>query len=132
MVVVDGVCSVAGEELYSGDWGVDLVLTASQKAVGVPPGLALLVAGPRAIQAFRDRKTPVPNYYADWSNWLPVMQAYEARKTAYFAKFPWPRIASPALDFALPPNERLARVQEKELSSPVWVRSGSPSSFNFR
>lgn len=84
LVVVDGVCSVAGEELRMSEWGVDLALTASQKAVGVPPGLALLVAGPRAIDAFTRRKTPVLNYYADWSNWLPVMQAYEARKPSYF------------------------------------------------
>jgi alanine-glyoxylate transaminase/serine-glyoxylate transaminase/serine-pyruvate transaminase len=66
-------------------WGVDLALTASQKAIGVPPGLALLVAGPRAMQAFRNRKTPVANFYADWNHWLPVMEAYEARKPAYFA-----------------------------------------------
>ncbi len=84
LCVVDGVCSVAGEELRMDEWGVDLALTASQKAVGVPPGLALLVAGPNAMQAFKARKTPVLNYYADWTNWLPVMQAYEARKTAYF------------------------------------------------
>ncbi len=84
LCVVDGVCSVAGEELRMDDWGVDVALTASQKAVGVPPGLALLVAGPRAMQSFQSRKTPVMNYYADWTNWLPVMQAYEARKPSYF------------------------------------------------
>jgi alanine-glyoxylate transaminase/serine-glyoxylate transaminase/serine-pyruvate transaminase len=84
LVVVDGVCSVAGEELRMTAWGVDLVLTASQKAIGVPPGLALLVAGPRAMAAFHARKKPVSNYYADWSNWLPVMQAYESRKPSYF------------------------------------------------
>lgn len=84
LVVVDGVCSVAGEELRVADWGVDVALTASQKAVGTPPGLALLVAGPRAMAAFRARKTLVGNYYADWTNWLPIMEAYEARKAAYF------------------------------------------------
>ncbi len=84
LTIVDGVCSVAGEELRMDDWGVDLALTASQKAVGVPPGLALVVAGPRAMAAFHGRKTPVQNYYADWNNWLPVMQAYEARKPSYF------------------------------------------------
>ncbi len=36
------------------------------------------------MEAFRRRKTPVANYYADWTNWLPVMQAYEARQSAYF------------------------------------------------
>ncbi len=84
LVVVDGVCSVAGEELHMDAWGVDLALTASQKAVGVPPGLALLMIGPRAREAFQRRSRPVLNYYADWANWLPVMQAYEARKTSYF------------------------------------------------
>jgi len=84
LVVVDGVCSVAGEELRMDDWGVDVALTASQKAIGVPPGLALLVAGPRAMEAFARRKTPVLNYYADWNNWLPVMQAYAERRPSYF------------------------------------------------
>jgi len=46
------------------------------------------VAGPRAMETFRRRKTPVGNYYADWSNWLPIMEAYEARRAAYFGTPP--------------------------------------------
>ncbi|HEY9077764.1 MAG TPA: alanine--glyoxylate aminotransferase family protein [Anaerolineaceae bacterium] len=88
MVVVDGVCSVAGEELMMGEWGVDLAFTASQKAIGVPPGLALMVAGGKALNTFKQRKTPVCNFYGDWTNWLPVMEAYEARKAAYFGTPP--------------------------------------------
>ena len=84
LTVVDGVCAVAGEELRMSDWGVDVALTASQKAISVPPGLALLVAGPRAMQAFQQRQTPVANFYADWANWLPIMEAYEARRIGYF------------------------------------------------
>lgn len=82
--VVDGVCSVAGEELRMTDWDVDVALTASQKAIGVPPGLALLVAGPQAMEVFRQRRTPVGSYYADWTHWLPIMEAYEARRPGYF------------------------------------------------
>jgi len=88
LVVVDGVCSVAGEKLHMDTWGVDLTLTASQKAIGVPPGLALLMIGPRAFEAFQKRSMPVQNYYADWTNWLPIMQAYEARKPGYFGTPP--------------------------------------------
>jgi alanine-glyoxylate transaminase/serine-glyoxylate transaminase/serine-pyruvate transaminase len=88
LVLVDGVCSVAGEALHMDSWGVDLALTASQKAIGVPPGLALLMIGRRAVEAFQARKNPVLNYYADWSNWLPIMQAYEARKNSYFGTPP--------------------------------------------
>ena len=88
LVVVDGVCSVAGEELRQEEWGVDLVLTASQKAIGVPPGLALVVVGPRAMAAFHQRETPVGSYYADWKLWLPIMEAYEARRPSYFGTPP--------------------------------------------
>jgi len=85
LVIVDGVCATAGEEMRQDEWGIDLALTASQKAIGVPPGLALLVAGPRAIEAFRKRTRPVGSVYVDWTEWLPIMQAYEARKPSYFA-----------------------------------------------
>ena len=61
-----------------------MVLTASQKAIGVPPGLALLVASERAMNVWKNRNTKVANYYADWKNWLPIMEAYEARKPSYF------------------------------------------------
>jgi len=84
LVIVDGVCAVAGEEVRQEEWGIDLALTASQKAIGTPPGLALVVAGPRALDTFRNRKTPVSNYYADWNQWLPIMEAYEERRVGYF------------------------------------------------
>lgn len=83
--VVDGVCATAGEECRQEEWGVDVYLTASQKAISVPPGLALVVASQRAVEAFRRRKTVVRSYYADWGKWLPIMEAYRARKAAYFA-----------------------------------------------
>lgn len=84
LVVVDGVCGTAGEEMRQEEWGIDVALTASQKAIGVPPGLALVMAGPRAMEAFRGRTAPVGSYYADWTNWLPIMEAYEARRPSYF------------------------------------------------
>jgi alanine-glyoxylate transaminase/serine-glyoxylate transaminase/serine-pyruvate transaminase len=88
LVIVDGVCATAGEELDQEAWGVDLVLTASQKAIGVPPGLALIMAGPRAMEAFHARRSPVGSYYSDWTQWLPVMEAYEARRPSYFGTPP--------------------------------------------
>lgn len=84
ITVLDGVCSVAAEEIRQQEWDIDVVLTASQKAIGVPPGLALLVVSERAMEKWRNRKTPVANYYADWNNWLPIMSAYLDRKPSYF------------------------------------------------
>ena len=88
LTILDGVCSVAGEEIRQDEWGIDIVLTASQKAVGVPPGLALLVASPKAVNTWKKRGSSVSNYYADWKNWLPIMEAYEARKPSYFGTPP--------------------------------------------
>jgi alanine-glyoxylate transaminase/serine-glyoxylate transaminase/serine-pyruvate transaminase len=109
--VVDGVCSVAGEELAMSDWGVDVAFTASQKAIGVPPGLALLMAGPRALEAFKNRKTPVSNYYADWGNWLPVMQAYEARKNSYFG--------TPAVNLVFALNVSLDQILQEGMAARI-------------
>ena len=86
--LVDGVCATAAEEFRQSDWGVDACVTASQKAIGVPPGLALAVFGPEAIAAFERRRSPVRSYYADFGEWLPIMRAYEARKVAYYGTPP--------------------------------------------
>ena len=86
--VVDGVCATAGETFHQEAWGADVYLTASQKAIGVPPGLALLSVSPKALDAWRSRRTPVRSLYADFAEWLPIMEAYEAGRAAYFATPP--------------------------------------------
>jgi alanine-glyoxylate transaminase/serine-glyoxylate transaminase/serine-pyruvate transaminase len=85
--VFDGVCATAGERFEMDAWGADVYLTASQKAIGLPAGLALLVAGERALAARAERKAK-PALAQDWDAWRPVMQAYEARTPAYFATPP--------------------------------------------
>jgi len=111
LVVVDGVCSVAGEELRMSEWGVDVAFTASQKAVGVPPGLALIAANQQAISVFKQRKTPVLNYYADWTNWLPIMEAYAAGKPSYFA--------TPAVNLIFALNVSLGQILAEGMSKRV-------------
>jgi alanine-glyoxylate transaminase / serine-glyoxylate transaminase / serine-pyruvate transaminase len=86
--VVDGVCATAGETFHQDAWGADVYLTASQKALGVPPGLALLSVSRRALDSWRARRTPVRSLYADFAEWLPIMEAYEAGRAAYFATPP--------------------------------------------
>jgi alanine-glyoxylate transaminase/serine-glyoxylate transaminase/serine-pyruvate transaminase len=86
--LVDAVCSAAGEELRQEDWGVDVAVTASQKAMGVPPGLAIASVGARALAAYRARRHPVRTFTCDWGQWLPVFQAYERGEAAYFATPP--------------------------------------------
>lgn len=80
LVVVDGVVATAAlqEDMgkaYGGNeaYKIDIVLTGSQKAIGVPPGLAIIAFNKTAIAA-REALTHVPAYYADIQNWRPIMQ----------------------------------------------------------
>ncbi|KAG8893489.1 hypothetical protein FRB99_001914, partial [Tulasnella sp. 403] len=87
-IIVDGVCSVGSEEIRFDDWGLDVVLTATQKGLGTLPGLSVLCASQRALQVMENRKTPISSYYASWKRWLPIMHAYEAGNPMYFATPP--------------------------------------------
>jgi alanine-glyoxylate transaminase/serine-glyoxylate transaminase/serine-pyruvate transaminase len=73
LLVVDGVCSVGSEEIRFDDWKLDVVLTASQKAIGCPAGLSILMASGKAIEVFKARKTRPTSYFGSWKNWLPSM-----------------------------------------------------------
>ena len=82
--VFDGVCATAAERFEMEAWGADIYLTASQKAIGLPAGLTLLVASPRALAA-RSKLRRKPPMSVDFEQWLPIMQAYEARAASYFS-----------------------------------------------
>lgn len=116
LLIVDGVCSVACEEIAFDEWKLDGVVTASQKAIGCPAGLSISMFSERAMSAFQNRKTPAPAYFASMKNWTPIMQNYEAKKPSYFAT-PSPQLVR-ALHTALtqilqkPLAERFARHAE--------------------
>lgn len=76
LVLVDAVTSLAAAELRPRDWGLDAVVSGSQKGVMTPPGLAFVWLSDRAWAA-----EPEPNgYYLD----LRRERAPQARgQTAY-------------------------------------------------
>ena len=65
-VALDGVRSVASEEIRQDDWDIGVVMAVTQKDIGTPPGLSVLSASPRAIRTFEARKAPPTSYYASW------------------------------------------------------------------
>ena len=78
LVILDGVCATAAmeEDMSKGygqpDYKIDVILTGSQKAIGVPPGLAIVAFNKTALDA-RAQIERVPAYYCDIYNWIPVM-----------------------------------------------------------
>jgi aspartate aminotransferase-like enzyme len=53
--------------------GIDVLITGSQKALGLPPGLALVFAGEKALER-RKSLGVIREYYMDFEKWLPVME----------------------------------------------------------
>ncbi|KAL3425822.1 alanine--glyoxylate aminotransferase [Phlyctema vagabunda] len=108
LLIVDGVCSVGSEEIEFDKWNLDGVVTASQKGIGCPAGLSISMYSGRAIETFKNRKSPPGSYFASFKNWLPIMQNYEAKKPSYFAT------PSPQLIHAL--HTSLTQILSKPLS----------------
>lgn len=84
LVVVDGVCSAGCEDIQLDKWGIDVVLTASQKALGCPAGLCILMCSERAIARFQARRTPPASYFASFKNWLPSRSSLETQDCGTF------------------------------------------------
>ena len=56
LVFADAVTSVAGTKVETDAWGLDVVLTGSQKAFALPPGLALFAMSERTLAAAKKKK----------------------------------------------------------------------------
>ena len=63
LLIVDAVSSMGCVPVETDGWGIDLVVTGSQKGWEVPPGLAMAAAGPRAWEAFAT--ATMPRFYLD-------------------------------------------------------------------
>lgn len=113
--VFDGVCAAAGEPFEMAAWGADLYFTASQKALGLPPGLALLVASERALGVRAGRKSPPPPLYLDWDSWLPIHRSYEERKPSYFA--------TPATSLVMALEAGLGEILEEGIEARIEAHS---------
>ncbi|MFD2751536.1 alanine--glyoxylate aminotransferase family protein [Virgibacillus siamensis] len=48
LFIVDGVSAIGGADVKMDDWGIDVLLTGSQKAMMLPPGLCFIAVSPTA------------------------------------------------------------------------------------
>lgn len=79
--MVDGVSSVGGLPLKMDEWGIDLCVTASQKCLGAPPGLAVAAVGRQGWEAINRNHNKSHGWYGDlrvwkwyaqnWGDWHP-------------------------------------------------------------
>ncbi len=76
LFLLDSVSSLAGIEVRTDGWGVDLNMTGSQKCLAAPLGMAIIGVTPPAWEAMERRKHKASSYVYDllrWrDSWIPV------------------------------------------------------------
>jgi aspartate aminotransferase-like enzyme len=63
LLIVDGITSVGVFDQRMDEWGVDALITGSQKALMLPPGLGIIGLSPRALDVAQ--KNRAPRFYFD-------------------------------------------------------------------
>ena len=106
LVCVDGVSSVGALELRFDDWGIDVCVTASQKGLMIPPGLAFVALSRRAIRKISS--SSLPKYYFDFKK---ILDSYIAGQT------PW----TPAISLLMGLDESLRIIRNEGLEK-IWRR----------
>ncbi|HLR68398.1 MAG TPA: alanine--glyoxylate aminotransferase family protein [Virgibacillus sp.] len=125
LVILDGVCATAAmEEDMSKGYGpnnekIDVVLTGSQKAIGVPPGIAVVAFNQSALDVRRQMKH-VPAYYTDIYNWLPIMH----QPQNYFATPPVNLVYAYNEGMKLVLEEGMEKRHERHLRFSKGVKAG--------
>jgi len=68
VLVVDAVSALMAYRIPTDEWGLDVVVSGSQKALMLPPGLAFVSIGPKALELMK--KSTNPKYYFSWAKEL--------------------------------------------------------------
>ena len=66
LIAVDAVSSLGCVPLEMDAWDIDVVFTGSQKGWMIPPGMMLIAASQRALEANKCAK--LPRFYFDWAS----------------------------------------------------------------
>ncbi len=79
LLLVDAITSLGVAELRLEQWGLDAVISGSQKATGAPPGLAFAFLSPRALEILNSSQST--GYYFDLRREIKVQQSGETAFT---------------------------------------------------
>lgn len=80
LFLVDSISGLGGMELRQDEWGVDIVVTGSQKALMCPPGLGLASVSDKARKVI-ERADRCPRFYWDMRKALAVVDNQETAFT---------------------------------------------------
>lgn len=90
--VVDGITSIGAIDCKMDKWGIDVLVSGSQKGFMIPPGLAFLAASDKAFKV--SEECEFPNFYFNWKQakkahgqdttpWTPAVNLIVALEAAF-------------------------------------------------
>ncbi len=151
LIIVDAVSSLGSIEMRMDDWGLDAVVTASQKGWLSPPGIAMAALSERGWEAAAT--STMPSFYFDltthhdyaergqppWTPALPTLYAMDAALPLLAAEGPeaiyarhhrfaaWTRAAAKALGLELLAEERYASDTVTAVQVPEGISGAAVS-----
>ena len=144
VLIVDSITGIGAVECKTDEWGLDVVMTGSQKGLMLPPGLAACTVSKKAWKAYE--RSTLPKFYFDWMKY----QKNVAKDTTPFTpavtlvlglKESLKMIADEGIDNTIARHSRLAEATRKGCEAlglklfappegrgsavtPVWVPEG--------
>jgi aspartate aminotransferase-like enzyme len=104
VLIVDSITGIGAVECKTDEWGLDIVMTGSQKGLMLPPGLAACTVSEKAWRAY-DR-SDLPKYYFDFKKYASNIE----KDTTPF---------TPAVSLVLGLNQSLGMIREEGLDNTI-------------
>jgi aspartate aminotransferase-like enzyme len=134
LLIVDGITSIGAFECQQDAWGIDALVTGSQKAMMLPPGLGYVGLGERALKRL-EAVEPGPCFNLDLRKWYKSWQKNDVPFTPPVSLIRGQKVAldlieQEGLDPRIERTKRLARATQaafKAMGFQLISDSPSPS-----
>ncbi|MHB9003090.1 MAG: pyridoxal-phosphate-dependent aminotransferase family protein, partial [Coriobacteriia bacterium] len=104
ILIVDSITGIGAVDCMTDEWGLDVVMTGSQKGLMLPPGLAACTVSVKAWRAYE--RSTLPKYYFDWKKYAKNIE----KDTTPF---------TPAVSLVLGLNVALGMIREEGLENTI-------------
>ena len=105
LFIVDAISSIGGLNIQTDDWGIDVVVGGSQKALMTPPGLAYVSLSPKAWEAHKHSK--LPKFYWNYSAYRKGLEADQLPDAPF----------TPAISLMMAQNQAIKLIKEEGLQN---------------
>jgi aspartate aminotransferase-like enzyme len=102
--IVDSITGIGAVPCKTDEWGLDVVMTGSQKGLMLPPGLAAVSVSAKAWKAYE--RSTLPKFYFDWG---PYRKNLEKDTTPF----------TPAVSLIIGLNESIKMMREETIEGVI-------------